>query len=164
MAGWIAPPEGPLSPQNSSGLSTPRNHQTNRPGVPPSSHAHLNERVPTRNEELPGPQLYPDDFSNVLRKKHATGRHLLAGMRVAPRANYLVKINGLLGPRPGRSRATTFLRQPGSSSPIGGVRFFGEIPASWLASAQFARPTDNDWRHAFGDVRSLHSLSRLFGR
>jgi hypothetical protein len=29
-------PEGPLSPQNSSGPSTPRKHQANRLGVPPS--------------------------------------------------------------------------------------------------------------------------------
>ena len=36
MAGWIAPPEGPLSPQNPSGPSTPRKHQANRLGVPPS--------------------------------------------------------------------------------------------------------------------------------
>ena len=83
MAGWIAPPlKAPLVPQNSSGLSLPENTRRIDLGFPPPSHPHLNQRVPTRNEELPRPQLRPDDFSNVLRKKHASGQRRLAAMRL----------------------------------------------------------------------------------
>jgi hypothetical protein len=83
MARWIAPPEGPLVPKTRLVLPLPENTRRIDSGFPPPSHAHLNQRVPTRNEELPGPQLHPIDFSNVLRKKHAVGRHLTAAITPA---------------------------------------------------------------------------------
>jgi hypothetical protein len=44
-----------------------------------------------RNEEVPGPQLSPNDFRKVLRKKHAAGPTLTAQMS----GNLLFEIKGI---------------------------------------------------------------------
>jgi hypothetical protein len=98
MAGWNCTPlKAPLVPKTRL-VPLPENTRRIDLGFPPPSHAHLNQRVLTRNEELPRPQLYPDDFRNVLRKKHAAGRRLSGGMRFAkvkiPFAHQFVTNNG----------------------------------------------------------------------
>ena len=90
MAGWNCTPlKAPLVPKTRLVFPLPENTRRIDLGFPPPSYAHLNQRVPTCNEEEPRPQLYPDDFSNVLRKKHAAGRCLAAAMRVAKGENFL---------------------------------------------------------------------------
>jgi hypothetical protein len=85
MAGWNCTPlKAPLVPKTRLVLPLPENTRRIDLGFPPPSQSHLSPRVMTRNEELPRPQLYPDDFKNVLRKKHAAGRRL-SGERVSPR-------------------------------------------------------------------------------
>ncbi len=92
MAGWNCTPlKAPLVPKTRLGLPLPENTRRIDLGFPPPSHAHLNQRVSTRNEELPRSQPYLDDFRNVLRKKHAAGQRLIAEMRVAKDANFICR-------------------------------------------------------------------------
>ena len=89
MAGWnFTPLKAPFVPKTRLVLPLPENTRRIDLGFPPPSHTHFNQRVPARNEEPPGPQLYPNDFRNVLRKKHAAGGRLLAATRIATSANY----------------------------------------------------------------------------
>ena len=97
MAGWIAPPKGPFVPKIRLVFPLPENTRRIDLGFPPLSHAHLNQRVPTGNEELPDPQPHPDDFGSVLRKKHAAERHHRAGMRVTHPSKYRFRFNNLSG-------------------------------------------------------------------
>src|SRR5262249_59536086 len=61
------PPQSPKAARP----SLPENTARIDFGFPPPPHCHIIGRVPTRNEELAGSQARLDDFSNVLRKKHA---------------------------------------------------------------------------------------------
>jgi hypothetical protein len=124
MAGWnCTPSKAPLVPKTRLVLPLPENTRRIDLGFPPPSHAHLNRQVPTRNEELPRPQLYPDDFRNVLRKKHAGGRRLLAGMPVAVRANYPCRsMNYSPAPR-GQCERRCFHGNPAHSLAMSARRF-----------------------------------------
>jgi hypothetical protein len=157
----MAPPEGPLRvPKTRPVLSLPENTRRIDLGFPPPSHPHLNHRVPTRNEELPRPQLDPDDFRNVLRKKHAVDRHFPAGMSVPKAVNSPCRSIDYRFRRV-KSRAATFFRQSG---PIlrqsAASRFLGRsgTEACFYAFCSFI---GNDWRHAFGDTCFAFTPSRL---
>ena len=111
MAGWNCTPlKAPLVPKTRLVLPLPENTRRIDFGFPPPSHAHLNPRVSTRNEELPRPQLYLDDFRNVLRKKHAGGRCHLAALS---RPKIVNSDYRSIDYRSGRvkSRAAMFFRQ-----------------------------------------------------
>ena len=128
--GELHPLKAPLVPKTRLVLPLPENTRRIDLGFPPPSHAHHNQRVPTRNEELPRPQRYPDDFRNVLRKKHAAGRRLPAAMRVTISANYRCQsMDYPTVPSAGAS-GDVFAASPGSFSgnrqrPIDG-RFLGK--------------------------------------
>jgi hypothetical protein len=157
------PLNAPLVPKTRLVLPLPENTRRIDFGFPPPSHTHLSHRVRTRNEELPRPQLYPDDFSNVLRKKHAVGRPLLAGMFVAKAVNSPYQSIDYQSSRV-KSRAATFFRQSWLIlRQSAASRFLGKSSTEACFCA-FCSSISNDWRHAFSDdcFASLLQPTRCF--
>ena len=108
-------------------------------GFPPPSHAHLNQGVPTRNEELPRPQLRPDDSRNVLRKKHASRQPRLAAKRV--------DINALC-----YSQSIAYQTAPRTM--VSGLCFRGNAGSSF----------GNRRHRVVGEIQDYRSILRFFGR